>query len=43
VHENQGKEKVGKTIVVNPGYGRNGECALIDLKDNEVNVKFLKL
>lgn len=43
MHENQGIEKIGKTLVVNPGYGRAGECALIDLNDSKINVKFLKL
>jgi len=41
IHENQGKVKIGKTLVVNTGYGRKGESVLIDIEDNKV--KFLKL
>jgi Icc-related predicted phosphoesterase len=43
MHENQGKVKVGKTLVVNSGDGGKGECTLIDLKDQKVSVKFLVL
>jgi len=41
MHENQGKAKIGKTIVVNPGYGRIGEAAIIDLDKNDI--KFVKI
>jgi hypothetical protein len=42
MHENQGKGKIGKTLVVNAGFGRIGQCAIIDI-DKKINVKFLKL
>jgi len=42
VHENQGKEKIGKTLVVNSGFGRRKECAIINI-NKKINVKFLKL
>jgi len=41
MHENQGKAKIGKTTVVNPGYGRIGEAAIIDLDKNDI--KFVKI
>jgi len=41
MHENQGKAKIGKTIVVNPGYGRIGEASIIDLDKNDI--KFVKI
>ncbi|MFH1474080.1 MAG: metallophosphoesterase [Candidatus Aenigmatarchaeota archaeon] len=41
MHENQGKVKIGKTIVVNPGYGREGEAAVITMP--EKRVKFVKI
>lgn len=42
IHESQGKEKIGRTLVVNPGYAREGEFALIDL-NGKIGVKFYKL
>jgi len=41
MHENQGKCKIGKTLVVNPGFGQNGEAAIIDLP--KLKIKFIKL
>lgn len=41
MHENQGKTKIGKTIIVNSGYGRVGEAALINLP--KLKVKFVKI
>lgn len=43
MHENQGKEKIGKTLVVNPGYARNGEFAIIKLEVNKIDIDFHKL
>lgn len=43
MHENQGKVMVGKTLVINPGDGGKGECALINLKNEKISVKFLML
>ena len=39
IHEAQGKAKIGKTIVVNAGYGGEEHFALIDI-DKKINVKF---
>lgn len=41
-HEHQGIEKLKDTTIVNTGYGREGQCALIEI-DDEVKVKLLKL
>jgi Icc-related predicted phosphoesterase len=41
-HEHQGVEKIKDTTVVNTGYGREGQCALIEI-DGDVKVKLLKL
>ena len=42
MHENQGKCKIGKTTVVNPGAAYEGKAALIELKNEKVkNIKFL--
>jgi len=40
MHENQGKIKIGKTLVVNPGFGQKGQFAIIDLPS--LKVKFVK-
>ncbi|AKB28239.1 Cacineurin superfamily phosphoesterase [Methanosarcina siciliae T4/M] len=34
IHEAKGMEKVGKTIVVNPGEACKGACALIEIEEN---------
>lgn len=41
IHENRGMERLGKTIVLNPGFGQKGEAAIVDLP--EMNVRFVKL
>lgn len=41
-HEHQGVGKIKKTVVVNSGYGREGQCALIEI-DDEAKVKLLRL
>ncbi len=43
MHEHQGKCKVGKTLVVNSGFGKEGEFALIDVKGKKVKVEFKNL
>jgi len=43
MHENQGKIRIGKTLVVNSGYGKKGEFALIDITGNKVKAKLLNL
>jgi Icc-related predicted phosphoesterase len=42
MHENPGKIRIGKTVVVNPGAAMDGRAALITLTDKQVKVKFLK-
>ncbi|MCD6367715.1 MAG: metallophosphoesterase [Candidatus Aenigmarchaeota archaeon] len=42
MHESQGKIRVGKTLVVNSGYGKKGEFAVLDLKGKKINVRFYK-
>lgn len=42
IHENQGKKKLGKTLVVNTGFGKRGQCAIIDI-DKKIKLKFRKL
>jgi len=41
-HEHQGVGRIKKTIVVNSGYGREGQCALIEI-DGGAKVKLLRL
>tara|TARA_Y100000310_G_scaffold85798_1_gene82630 strand:- start:13445 stop:14296 length:852 start_codon:yes stop_codon:yes gene_type:complete len=44
-HENQGKCKIGNTIVINPGAAVNGKAAIIDFNEEKgkvVSVKFVK-
>lgn len=42
-HEHQGIMKIKKTIVVNSGFGKEGKLALIEIDDEKVNVKLVKL
>jgi Icc-related predicted phosphoesterase len=41
MHENQGKARIRETVVVNPGYGREGDAAIISLPEKKV--KFVKI
>jgi Icc-related predicted phosphoesterase len=41
-HEHQGVGKIKDTVVVNSGYGREGQCAIVNI-DDEVKVRLLKL
>ena len=34
-HENQGKCKIGKTLVVNPGAAGEGKCVIIDFDEKK--------
>jgi Icc-related predicted phosphoesterase len=40
MHEYQGKKKLGKSLVVNPGYAHNGKAAIIDWPS--LKVKFVR-
>lgn len=42
MHEHQGQTRIGKTVVVNPGYGRNGQCAIIELNDSRPKIEKIK-
>lgn len=41
VHEGVGKDKIGKTIVINPGFGKDAQV-LIDLDENKGKVRNVK-
>lgn len=42
MHENQGKCRIGKTLVVNPGAASEGKAALIEIDDEKKKVKSVK-
>lgn len=45
MHENQGKDKIGKTMIINTGAANKGEAAIIDIDDKtkKINkVRFVK-
>lgn len=42
IHENQGKCKIGKTIVVNPGAAIDGRAAIIDFDEKKGRIKSIK-
>ncbi len=43
LHENQGKQKLGKSWIVNPGAAYNGKAALIELEGERVkSIRFLR-
>lgn len=45
MHENQGKCKIGKSLVINPGAASDGKAAIIELDDTKkrvIKVKFLR-
>jgi len=42
MHENQGKCKIGKTLVVNPGAAIDGKCAVIDFDVDKGRIKSVK-
>ncbi len=39
IHETQGKTRIGKTVVINSGYGGAGQFALINI-DKKINIEF---
>lgn len=46
MHEHCGRIKVGKTIIVNAGYGKDGQCAIIEFNDKKPIVEkitFMKI
>ena len=47
IHESRGKDKLGKTILINPGAAHEGKAAIIEIPDFEdkrgkIKVKFIK-
>ena len=36
MHETQGIDKIGNTIVINTGFGREGEFLILDIKNNKI-------
>ncbi len=44
IHDNRGKDKIGKTIVINPGYGKGAQVLIdVDEENGKIkDVKFLK-
>ena len=45
IHENQGRCKIGKTLVINTGAALDGKCAIIEFDEKKrkiKNVKFVK-
>lgn len=43
IHENQGTDKIGRTLIVNTGASYEGKMAIIDIsKDNRIEVKLIK-
>jgi Icc-related predicted phosphoesterase len=46
IHEAKGLEKVGKTVVLNPGEASKGSCALVHLDEPEgkpIEVEFVEV
>lgn len=43
IHEGRGIIKIGRTFVVNTGYGRIGEAAYAEIENGKVEVKLIKL
>lgn len=42
MHEYQGKQKLGKTIIINPGDSSNGKAAIIEIIGKKIkNIKFI--
>jgi Icc-related predicted phosphoesterase len=41
VHEGVGKDKIGKTLLINPGYGENAQV-LIDIDENKGKIRSIK-
>jgi len=43
IHEAWGKDKIGKTILINPGAAHEGRAAIVELKEGKVkSVRFVK-
>ncbi len=43
MHENQGKQKLGRSLIVNPGAAVDGKAAIIEVEGKRVkNVRFIR-
>ena len=43
VHEAKGKDKLGRTILINPGAAHEGKAAVVELDNGKVKkVKFIR-
>jgi Icc-related predicted phosphoesterase len=42
MHETQGVDKIGNSLVINAGYGRQGEFLILDIKNNKIKYKLKK-
>lgn len=42
IHENQGKQLIGKTLVINPGAARDNKLAILNIEDNNISVRFVR-
>lgn len=42
-HEHQGIMKIGRTIVINSGFGHNGQAALVEIENGKAKTKLIKL
>jgi Icc-related predicted phosphoesterase len=42
MHTNQGKDKIKKTILINPGAAKEGKAAIIEIDDFKENIKKIK-
>lgn len=43
IHEGRGEDRIGDTIIINPGETSKGEACLIEIDDGKINTKFIKL
>ncbi len=42
IHENQGKQKIGNSLIINPGAVKDGKAAIIEINDKKKKVKKVK-
>ena len=42
IHESQGVSRIGKTLCINAGYGRNGQAVIVELENKKTKIKFVK-
>lgn len=42
MHETQGVDKIGKSLVINTGFGRNGEFLILEINDSDIKYELIK-